>query len=99
MRRRVRATEWFFRQVDAQLPAEPGGDGTPSRNQFEAYDLFDIIDRFATGWDELEPAIDDRDDLRQFIGTGRLVATFTVTGLLAADGWIELMEIEIQVKW
>ncbi len=49
-RRRVRATTDFFQDLDRQLPAERQPDGQPSRADFQAYELFSILDRFATGF-------------------------------------------------
>lgn len=90
-RRTVRVTPDFFADLDRQLGPEPGPDGVPpSRNEFQAYDLLEIVERFATGWDDLPAAIPGRDDYRLLITTGRLVTAIAATGLLAADGAVEL---------
>jgi hypothetical protein len=59
VRRTVRATRDFFDALDRQLPAERSAD-QPSRSDFESYDLLEIVERFATDWDELPRTIWDR---------------------------------------
>jgi hypothetical protein len=99
MRRRARATPAFFDRLDTWLPAERPGDGTPSRSDFEALDLFDIIEHFAEHWDNLLRTVQGRDDYRTHIAAGKVVASYAVTAQLAPDGVIELVDIEIQVRW
>lgn len=96
---KVRATPDFFDRLDVLLPSSRGEDGTPSRNDFESQDLFLIVNYFAEHWDDLPAPIPGRNDYRQRIGAGRTVATYAVTGQLAADGWIELVDIDIQIAW
>jgi hypothetical protein len=52
-RRTVRATARFFEDLDRQLPDERGPAGEPSANDFQVFELIRIVDRFATGFDEL----------------------------------------------
>lgn len=47
-RRAVRATARFFEDLDRQLGAERGPDGQPSTNDFQVFDLFRIVETFAT---------------------------------------------------
>jgi hypothetical protein len=47
-RREVRASVEFFEDLDRQLPAERR-EGTPSRSDFQAYDLLEIVEAFASG--------------------------------------------------
>jgi len=63
-RRRVRATTDFFQDLDRQLPAERGSDGRPSRADFQAYELLSIVERFATGFDDLPELIPGRPQYR-----------------------------------
>ncbi|HQY15181.1 MAG TPA: relaxase domain-containing protein [Ilumatobacteraceae bacterium] len=51
-RRAVRATATFFEDLDRQLSAERGPDGQPSTNDFQVFDLFRIVETFATQFDE-----------------------------------------------
>ena len=59
------------------------------------FELLRIVERFATGWDELPELIAGRPDYRLFIGTGTLVAGFSVIGQLAPDGAVELAQLDI----
>ena len=56
MRRLVRGTENFWASLDLALPAGK----EPSWHAFPASDLPDIVERFATEWDELPPLIQGR---------------------------------------
>jgi hypothetical protein len=94
-RRIVRATAQFFEDLDRQLGAERGPNGEPSTNDFQVFELLRIVDRFATDWDALPELIDGRLDYRLFIGSGILVAGFSVIGQLAADGSVELIQLDI----
>ena len=46
-RREVRATQFFFEQLDEQLGDERGPNGEPSSYDFQSYDLFAIVERLA----------------------------------------------------
>ena len=94
-RRIVRATAQFFEDLDRQLGAERGPNGEPSTNDFQVFELLRIVDRFATDWDALPELIVGRSDYRLFIGSGILVAGFSVIGQLAADGSVELIQLDI----
>ena len=67
-RRAVRATARFFEDLDRQLGAERGPDGQPSTNDFQVFDLFRIVETFATQFDELPELIPGRADYRIVIG-------------------------------
>lgn len=67
----------------------------PSRGDFQAYDLLPIVERFATGFDDLPQPIPGRSDYRVLITNGRLVPSVSVTGQLAPDGAVELVELDI----
>jgi hypothetical protein len=67
IRRDVRATPYFFAKIDVQLPDERGPDGEPSWLDFQAYDLLAIVERFATGLDELPELVPGRPDYRILI--------------------------------
>jgi hypothetical protein len=90
VRRRI-----FFADIDRQLPAERGSDGEPSRGDFQTYDLLEIVERFATGWDDLPELIPGRPQYRLLIDQGRLVAAISVSAQLAPDGAVELISIKI----
>ena len=94
-RRAVRATTRFFEDLDRQLGAERGPDGQPSTNDFQVFDLFRIVETFATQFDELAELIPGRADYRIVIGVGVVVARFAVIGQLARDGAVELVQLDI----
>jgi len=97
-RRQVRATVAFFEDLDRQLPVDRGS-GVPSRSDFQAYELLEIVETFADRFGDLPELIPGRSDYRLLITTGRVVASVSVVGQLAADGAIELVGIDIQVSW
>ncbi len=98
-RRDVRLTREFFIDLDRQLPGQRGPGGQPSRTDFQTHDLLLILDRFATGWDELPLLIPGRKDYRVLITAGVLVAVLAVEGQLAPDGAIELVRLSIDTSW
>ena len=95
MKRYVRVMDDLFDQLARLLPRERGADGTPSVADFVNSDLVKIHEHFSRYWDDLPQPIIGRPDYRLHIGRGTYVATMPA-GQLALDGWIELVEIEIQ---
>lgn len=95
-RREVRATVEFFQDLDRQQPSDRAPNGEPSTNDFQTFELFEIVERFAVGFDDLPALIPGRDDYRALISTGVLVRAFTVVGQLVADGAIELISLDIE---
>lgn len=93
-RRTVRATADFFEDLDRQLPPERGPNGEPSVNDFQVLELLRIVDRFATGFDDMPELIPGRTDYRVLISTGLLVGRLAVVGQLARDGAVELVQID-----
>ncbi len=89
-RRQVRATVAFFEDLDRQLPAEPS-HGVPSRSDFQAYELLEIVEAFAAGFDNLPELIPGRPDYRILITTGRVVVSVSVTAQLAPDGAVDVV--------
>lgn len=96
--RDVRPTRQFYADLHRQLPAERGEDGTPSRVDFELYDLVDILNTFAQDWDELPQLIPGRSDYRILITSGVLVAGYSVQALLNRDEVIELISLGIDLR-
>jgi hypothetical protein len=93
----VRATSDFFRDLDRQLPGERGPQGEPSTYDFQAFELLRIVERFATGFEELPGLIPGRADYRTLITAGTLVAGIAVVGQLVADGAVELIQLDIDI--
>ena len=98
-RRTVRATASFFDDLDRQLRSERGPHGEPSTGDFQVFELLRIVERFATGFDDLPELIPGRTDYRILITTGTLVAALSVIGQLAQDGAIELVQLDIDTQW
>jgi len=97
-RRIVRATAGFFEDLDRQLPSERGPDGEPSAHDFQVFELLQVVDRFATGFDGLPELIPGRPDYRVLISAGVLVARFAVVGQLAPDGAVELVQLDLDLE-
>jgi hypothetical protein len=72
-RRTVRVLPEFFVLLDEQLPDERGPHGEPTAAEFAASDLLDIVETFATTWDDMLMPIPGRPDYRVLILRGRLV--------------------------
>ena len=96
-RRNVRATTTFFEDLDAQLGPERGPNGEPSAHDFQVFELLRIVEVFATRFDGLPELIAGRPQYRVLIGAGVLVPHFAVVGQLAADGAVELVELELDL--
>lgn len=97
-RRPVRATRELFDDLDRQLPRERGPNGEPSTVDFQASELLRIVERFATGYDELPELIDGRPEYRILVATGVLVPRLSVIGQLASDGAVELIQLDIDLE-
>ena len=96
-RYQVRASAGFFEDLDRQLGSERGPNGEPSTTDFQAFELVDIIERFATGFDDLPPLIPERNDYRVLMSTGPLVRIYSVIGQLRPDGAVELIALDIDL--
>ena len=59
------------------------------------FDLFRIVETFATQFDELPELIPGRAGYRIVRGVGVVVARFAVIGQLARDGAVELVQLDI----
>lgn len=97
-RRVVRATPRFFEDLDRQLRPERGPYGEPSKNDFQVFELIRIVDRFAVEFDDSSRLIAERDDYRILVMSGTLLAGFSVIGQLAADGAVELVQLDLDTE-
>lgn len=93
----VRATLAFFEDLDRQLGPERGPNGEPSTNDFQAFELLEIVERFATGFFDLPPLLSGRGDYRVLVSAGVLVRGFSVVGHRAMDGAVDLMTLELDL--
>lgn len=96
-RRVVRVAASFFDQLDVQLGPDRGSEGEPSATDFLVLDLPVIVDHFATRFERLPEVIEGVSQARMLIAAGRLVREFVVYGLLAVDGAVDLVGIELDV--
>jgi hypothetical protein len=60
--------------------------------------LLRIVEMFANEFDSLPPLIRGRTDYRLLIAAGTIVPTFSVIAQLAADGAVELVQLDIDTK-
>jgi hypothetical protein len=96
-RYQVRATIEFFEDLDRQLRSERGPNGEPSTNDFQTFELLEIVERFASGFDDLPELISGRSDYRLLVSTGILIRGYSVVGQLASDGAVELVALELDL--
>lgn len=96
-RRLVRVSPTFFDQLDQQLGSDRGEAGEPSATDFLVIDLPPIVERFATDFEELPEVVEGLPAARVLVATGRLVRAVAVYGLLAADGAIDLIGVELDL--
>jgi len=94
-RREVRVSDSFFTELEDQLGAERGPRGEPSATDFIVVDLPEIVQQFATAFDELPEAIANVPSVRMFIGAGTLVDVFVVHGIETSGGVVLLIGVEI----
>ena len=95
-RRTVRVSEFFFEQLDDQLGADRGDDGSPSATEFLVFDLPAIVERFAADYSDLPEIVQGVPGGRMLIASGVLVRYLVVFGLLATDDTIDLVGIHIE---
>lgn len=94
-RRVVRVTQAFFDQLDQQLGPARGDAGEPSATDFLVMDLPVIVDRFATGFDDLPEAVSGVSAVRALVLPGKLVRALVAYGVLADDPSIEVVAIDL----
>ena len=97
-RRPVKVDERFLELLDAQLGSERGPNGEPSATDFLLVELPPIAERFATTFHELMTPIADRPDYRSVLSIGTLVPRVLVTGVLEADGAVNLISVRIDME-
>jgi hypothetical protein len=100
-RREVRATLDFFHDLDRQLRSERGPNGEPSTSDFQTFELLEIVEKFAVGFDDLPALIPGRDDYRILISAGVVVRAYSVVGQESPDGSIELvaLDLDMDIDW
>ena len=94
----MRATLAFFADLDRQLNSERGPTGEPSTADFQSFELLEIIERFATAFDDLPAVFSDHPDYRVLVAAGTLVRAYSAIGQLVSDGAIELLSLELDLN-
>ena len=97
----VRASAAFFEDLDRQLRSERGLSGEPSTTDFQTYEVLDIVERFAAGFDDHPPRIPGRNDYRVLVSAGSLVRIYSVVGQLRPDVAVELiaLDLDLSTNW
>ena len=93
----VRATPAFFEDLDRQLGHERGPNGEPSTNDFQSFELLEMVKRSAIGFFDLPELVPGRREYRVPVATGMLMRGVSVVGQLAPDGAVELISLEIDL--
>lgn len=94
----MRVSASFFEDLDRQLSSERGASGDPSSVDFQSIELMEIIERFATGFDSIQRLFEGRDDYRVLVKEGLLVYGIEAIGVLASDGAVELIGLELDLR-
>jgi hypothetical protein len=93
----VRFGGLFFERLDELLPETRGTDGTPSSSDFLFYDLPPVRDLLASDFEGQTFAVPPGDEVRVYIGSGVLVGRFALFASIAADGAIEVLDVELDI--
>ena len=95
-RRQVRVTDQFFDRLDSLLPQERWADGLPSGADFLLHEMLKIIDALAEGYLGVTLPVDDVDDVRMLITSGIMIVFIVVYVVVAADGGIEIVSLDLE---
>lgn len=95
-RRTVRVTDAFFDQLDTYFRPDRGPQGEPSATDFIVLELPAIVERFATGFDELPEIVEGLPVGRMLITSGVLVRAVAVFGLATTGTTIDLIGLAIE---
>ena len=95
-RRQVRVSQTFFERLDELFPEERSAEGSPSATDFLLHEIPAIIDRLADAFEQATTPFVAGSDIRVLVTAGVLVDFMAVYALLADDGAVEIIYIEIQ---
>jgi hypothetical protein len=87
-----------FEQLDELLRAERGPNGQPSATDVIVLELPAIVERFATGFDDLPEIVEGVPAGRMLIAAGMLVRAIAVFGLLTSDNTIDLIGLSLDTE-
>jgi hypothetical protein len=94
-RRQVRVSPSFFDRLDQLLPAERSASGAPSTADFLLHEIPPLIDVLAMEYDTTTLAVEGVPGVRVLIAAGVLLPYLAVFTLVASDGAIEIIYLEI----
>lgn len=94
-RRQVRVSPSFFDRLDQLLPEERSATGAPSTADFLLHEIPPLIDMLAGDYEETTLRIDAVPGVRVLIAAGVLVAHVAIYAVLATDGAVEIIYLEI----
>ena len=94
-RRRVRVAPSFFDRLDEILPEERSASGVPSTADFLLHELPPLIDLLALDYEGTTLEVKDVPGVRVLIAAGVLVARLALYVVLAGDGAVEIIYLEI----
>ena len=95
-RRQVRVSQTFFDRLDELLPAERSAEGFPSATDFLLHEIPAVIDRFAVAFEESTTPFVAGSDIRVLITAGVFVNLMAVYAVIANDGAVEIIYLEIE---
>lgn len=94
-RRQVRVAPSFFDRLDELLPDERTASGVASTADFLLHEIPPLIDVLATDYEAATLDVAGVPDVRVLVATGVLVARLALYVVLADDGAVEIIYLEI----
>lgn len=94
-RRQVRVAPSFFDRLDELLPEERSAAGVASTADFLLHEIPPLIDLLAEDYEGTTLAVPDVPGVRVLVATGVLVAHLALYVILADDGAVEIIYLEI----
>jgi len=94
-RRQVRVAPSFFDRLDELLPEERSASGVPSTADFLLHELPPLIDLLALDYEGTTLEVKDVPGVRVMIAAGVLVARLALYVVLAGDGAVEMVYLEM----
>jgi hypothetical protein len=94
-RRQVRVAQSFFDRLDEILPDERTADGNPSATDFLLHELPAIIDALADDYENVTLDVDGVPGVRVFITAGHLVSRVAIYIVVAADGAVDIIYLDV----
>lgn len=94
-RRQVRVAPSFFDRLDELLPEERSASGVPSTADFLLHEMPPLIDLLALDYEATTLEVKDVPGVRVLIAAGVLVARLALYIVLAGDGAVEIIYLEM----